>query len=284
MTYALLLQDSPDRQRLASAIAAVLSVPIESVDVAEDGDDNRNWKAPVICTVTSIGGDLRQSILIYVADTSGENISQEIAAARLAERLKTPVAYEAMPIPPDMYWLVGADGRRSRARINDDEDDGELVAFRVEAVEQPVAGAPDLPVGPVPEVIHSHRIPTPLTDQFRGSPASDGTGWVVVSRLASWEIMITRLIEGWPPDGWYPAEYYRDDLGYRDDLVTGVGELPDEVRGDFAEVLATLDRRFAQATVDDAGRALAAATGPVPDRWWWHRITDPLPWHDMPGG
>ncbi|WP_106127631.1 hypothetical protein [Pseudosporangium ferrugineum] len=112
-------------------------------------------------------------------------------------------------------------------------------------------------------------MPTPVTDRLRAGFADRR----VLGRLGAWEGMVNRLVEGWPPDGWYPATYYREDLGTRD-------ELADVADAELVPALAEVDRRFREATVDDGGQALAAATGrPVPgDRWWWRRIPRPLPW------
>ncbi len=102
--------------------------------------------------------------------------------------------------------------------------------------------------------------------------------------LGAWEGMASRLARGWPPDGWYPAEYYREDLQVRDDLEAVVGTLPDAVRDEAVGALAAVDARIVGLTDDDAGRALATATGALTSgEWWWRRIPHPLPWRDAPG-
>ncbi|WP_430789252.1 hypothetical protein [Actinoplanes sp. G11-F43] len=262
------LRDDPDQERLAVALAGVYSVPVESVDVCGNRVADRNWRAPVLCTVTPLGGDLRQHLDIYLAPEAGERPSYEVMAADLAGRLGSAVAYQSAPSWPDAFWLVGPDGKRTRAVIHDDEVDEEkdLVLCRITAAEYAVDGIPGIPIMPIPEVIPEYRMPTPLADRVRGDRE-------IVGALAAWESLVTRLERGWPPDGWYPADYYRDHLGYRDELTGLEGN----------QVLAILDRRFTDATVDDGGRALAARSGPVPDRWWWHRITRPLPWDGTPG-
>jgi hypothetical protein len=99
--------------------------------------------------------------------------------------------------------------------------------------------------------------------------------------------MVVRLTEGWPPDGWYPAKYYREDLETRDELESAVDALPEPTRDEVTQALSEVDRRFAEATEDDGGQALTAEAGPMPagayDRWWWRRIPQPPPWRDTPG-
>ncbi|MEU4625954.1 hypothetical protein AB0G04_39010 [Actinoplanes sp. NPDC023801] len=281
------LHDEPTRARLATALADLFSLPIESVDVDTNESDDRNWEAPILCTVTRIGGDLRQHLDIHAADEMSERPSQEAAAAWLAGKLGTAGAYQALSIPPDAFWLVGPDGRRARARIEDDESDGDLTLYRIDAVEHRLAGAGELTVAAVPEVIRHYRLPTPLVDDLRSrfgmSSTTADSARHATSYLAVWEGLVARLVAGWYPDGWYPPEYYREDLETRDLLTDAAEALPEPVRVAFAQALATIDERFAAATVDDGGEALASRTGSVPDRWWWHRITRPVPWRNMPG-
>lgn len=274
MNYGFWISGQLDRGRLPAALAEMLTVPLESVDVADDGVADRNWEAPVSCTVAPLAGDLHWHLDIYVSAAIPSPPPEAVAASWLATRLRTVVAYEAHANRPSAFWLVGPDGKRTRARVYEQESDDDT-AYRIDAVEHPVASLPGLRVGAIPEVIRDHRMPTPITDRLRGS--ADGAG-----RLGAWEAMVARLTEGWPPDGWYPAEYYREDLELRDELDAASRGFADE----WADALAEIDRRFTSATIDDGGRALAAATGPVPQsahKWWWRRIPQALPWQDAPG-
>ncbi|MEV4709433.1 hypothetical protein [Actinoplanes sp. NPDC049316] len=278
MNYGLLIFGELDRDRLAAALADLLSLTPDSVDVGDEGDDDRNWDAPVSCTVTPLTGDLHWHLDIYLSNTLPTPPVESDAAAWLANRLRTVVAYESVPLPPSAYWLVGPDGQRTRARIYE-EDSDDAAVYRIDAVEHPLVELPGLPVAPLPEVIHSYRMPTPITDRLREHVAGD-----VSNLLGAWEAMVARLVEGWPPDGWYPAEFYREDLTTRDDLADVVEALAQPVKDTVERAVAEVDSRFAAATEDDGGKALAAATHDVPvaDRWWWRRISRPLPWRDAP--
>jgi len=300
VNYGFLIYGELDRDRIAAALAEMLALPVESVDVGDEGDDDRKWAAPVSCTVTPVTGDLHWHLDIYIDVTVSGPPTEPLAAAWLASRLRTVVAYEAAPYPPSAYWLVGPDSRRTRARIYE-EDSGDDLAYRIDAVEHPLAALPGLPVAVLPEVIRSYRMSTPVTDRLReqsqpgrtGAVAADKAVRDATTRLGAWESMVSRLVEGWPPDGWYPAEYYREDLGTRDELATAADVLPEPARDQVVQALAEVDRRFAEATEDDGGHALAAETGPAPaglssrpgnvDRWWWRRIPNPPPWRDTPG-
>jgi hypothetical protein len=282
VNYGFWIHGELDRGRLAGALAEMLALTPDKVDVGDDGDDDRDWDASVSCTVTSVAGDLHWHLDVYVGETVGNQPAEPLAAAWLANRLHTVVAYQALPAPPSAFYLVGPDGTRTRARIY--EEDGDPVVFRIDAVEQSLAALPGLPVAPIPEVIREYRMPTPIRDRLaERSPAiRDFT-----MRLGAWESMVARLAEGWAPDGWYPAEYYREDLLIRDELAAGLASLPESVRADAAAALAGVDARFTDQTHEDGGRALTSETGPMPAgssaRWWWNRISSPLPWQGTPG-
>jgi hypothetical protein len=290
MNYGFWISGEPGRERLAATLAEILSCPPHDVDVAEDGDVDRNWEARVSCTVTPLAGDFRRHLDVYVSELVSNPPPEEAAAASLAAGLRTAVAYQALPAPPSAFWLVGPDGRRTRARIYEEDTPGDgPVVYRIDAVEHQPAGLPGLPVAAIPEVIREYRMPTPATDRLRDqlqpSPAVD-TGKITMW-LGAWESMMTRLREGWPPDGWYPAAYYREDLQLRDELGAAVESLPDPARTEALTALTEVDEHFAGATEDDGGRRLAAETGPLPpgasDRWWWRRVPRSLPWRDQPG-
>jgi hypothetical protein len=96
-----------------------------------------------------------------------------------------------------------------------------------------------------------------------------------------------RIESGWPPDGWYPAEFYHDWLGTR----TGSTAPPRTIRA----ASRWRPRMPASATcLDDGGtallRRLTDAPLPGPTRsppsaigaGWWCRIPRPVPWAEQP--
>jgi hypothetical protein len=295
VNYGRLIFGALDRGRLTVALAELLSLPVESVDVGDEGDDDRRWEAPVSCTVTPLAGDLHWHLDIYLGNTLPTPPPEAVAAAWVSARLRTVVGYQAAPSPPSAYWLVGPDGRRTRARIYEEES-ALAPVYRIDAVEHPLAVLPGLPVAALPEVIRSYRMRTAVTDRLReqwqpwlaayekaaaGPTRPDPAAKAVrdaVTRLGAWEGMVTRLVEGWPPDGWYPADYYREDLAIRDELSAAADSLPEPASDELRQALAEVDHLFVEATEDDGGRALAAETGSLPiGSWWWFRVPRPLP-------
>ncbi|BEL07971.1 hypothetical protein Q0Z83_061620 [Actinoplanes sichuanensis] len=285
MSYLFLLRHEVDRSSLAEVLAEMLSLPVTAIDVGDDGVNERNWAAPISCTVSHLDGDLPLHLDIYFNDSVAAP-SDADAAAWLAARLNTVVAYKSVPLPPSAYWLVGPDGQRTRARLLDEDEKGNLLSSgrRIAATESVLPLLPDVPVAPLVEVIGEYRMPTPIADGLRRRlPTTEQTMvQPAIEVLANWEAAVARLVSGWPPDGWYPPDYYRDDMELRDKLGDAFEVLPISLRAEFVTALETIDSHFTVATVDDRGESLTAASGPVPDRWWWHRTTDPLPWHSMP--
>ncbi|GLY06931.1 hypothetical protein [Actinoplanes sp. NBRC 101535] len=252
MTYDLLIVGELDPAHLRTVLAALADLPAEDVDVSPPGVEERNWAASVLCTYEPAAGDVTWSLEIdgKVAGPPVTTFAEELAA-----RLGVLVLHVAQPIPPGSYWLVRPDSSRTRARVED--YDASLV---IEAVADPVAELPGVPVAAQPEVIRYHRMPTPITDELRDSGELPTA---LVSALGGWEALVTRMTTGWPPDGWYPRDYFDDDLAARDELAA----LPDR----FTPALDRIDQVY------------RAATSELPDsagepRWWRRRVPDPLPW------
>ncbi|MEE6263810.1 hypothetical protein [Plantactinospora sonchi] len=308
MPYYFLIFGALHRGQLRAALAALVARSVDEIDIADEGDLERDWTAPVLCTVSPVAGQPDWQLEIYLAESVARH-TEPAVGAWLADRLRTVVIYPGQELRPSAYWLVGPEGRATRARIYDDAwengdgtEDGPV--YRIDAVEHPVPTLPDLPVAPIPEVIRDHRMPTPVTDRLRAllrpwlpervsaadvSAVQEAT-WRAWNRLSAWEGLVARMAAGWPPDGWYPATHYREDLELRDELVEAGPEVPEPVRAPFATALGEVDRRFETLTGDDGGGALAAELGEgyavttAPDRWWWRRIPDPVPWRRQPGG
>ena len=271
MTYDLLLVGDLNLSRLTAALGALAAVPVEAVDVAAADVEERDWDAAVLCTYRPVHGDLSWSLDVYLTVTSPPSANE--AAGSLAVSLETPVLYPAESLPPSAYWMALPDGSRTRARVYEvDKEEG--TALVIDAVAKPVAWLPAVRVEAQPEVIREHRMPTPITKELAAwlaaeplTPERDGA----VDRLAGWEALTARMVAGWPPDGWYPAAYYQQDLENRDDLAGDVHRLPAEVAGRFAEALTQVDDAFRAATRE-------AAAVPEGRGWWWGRLPDPPPW------
>jgi hypothetical protein len=258
VSYLFLVHHDVARDELAAALAELLSLPVTAVDVGELDQLDRHWERPISCTVTPMAGDLRLHLDMYFARGTISPPKTE-AAAWLAGRLGTLVGYQSVTSWPNAYWLVGPDGRRTRARLDTDEyDEDERVICWIDAVEAPVPLLPAVRVAAIPEVIREYRMPTPLRDALgavmRPEPETGSPAWHAATELGAWEGMVARLTAGWHPDGWYPAAYYREDLETRDSLVGAADVLPAQCRAEFTAALDTIDRRFIDATVDDGGR------------------------------
>ncbi|MFD8599023.1 hypothetical protein ACFV1L_28875 [Kitasatospora sp. NPDC059646] len=295
MTYNVLLTGMLPRDRVAAVLAELFRQPLDEVDVAGADDyDDRNWDATVSCTYEPVHGDVSWALDVYVPDGHPVRPAESELAAALAEALGQPVLFAAAEHLPSAYWLAAPHGLLTRARLyeSDDEDAG----YTLDAVGRPVPGLPDVPVDRQPEVIREHRVATPVSDAFhawtaeRGKTANAAAGgeqteaeWYARTRLGAWESLVTRMATGWPPDGWYPAAFYREDLELRDELTRTAAQLDGESATRFAEALTLVDDAFRTRTVEDRGAALAEATG-LPRLelalrgWWWQRRPEPLPW------
>jgi hypothetical protein len=289
MVYDLLLAGPRETAELAPALANAFGVPIGGVDVAGEDVDERNWSALVLVTYAERHGDVSLSLSITAVDGIKDRPTEAVLAARLAERLSVPVLYPAAEFPPSAYWLADGHGRPARARLEpSDELDPSVeddLALTIDAVDRPVSSLPAVRVTPIPEVIREHRLPTPLADAFaEQANAEVGTPtWHAGNALGAWESFVTRLTSGWPPDGWYPADYYAQDLQSRDDADGYAQELTSERAGVMAAALHSLDETYDHSTVLDDGVALSAALGiplaEISERALrWRRRPVEMPW------
>lgn len=268
MGYDLLVAGEISFARLRAALARINGVPVEAVDVAEEDVEDRNWQAAVLCTCGRRTGDIVWSLDIYVSDAAGAQRSAAETAEELAYELRVPILYDAGGVRPSAYWLAAPDGPRTRARVYDGPDDGSLV---IDAVARPVASLPHVRVALQPEVIKDHPVPHPIADAFDTVLGEHGPGdglRYATTRLKAWEALTVRMASGWPPDGWYPRDFYNQDLEVRDELSRA--NVPAEVAGPFQRALESIDANFRAHT-----REVAAEPG---RGWWWGRIPDPEPW------
>jgi hypothetical protein len=104
-----------------------------------------------------------------------------------------------------------------------------------------------------------------------GAAPTDDAATDAMSLIGAWEALAVRMTAGWPPDGWYPAEYYREDLQNRDALAAVLERLPPDAAAPLAEATARIDEVFRAGTGEARG-------SPAPRGWWWGRVPDPIPW------
>lgn len=290
MMYNLLLAGGFDRAELAEALAELAAVPVDMVDVADADSAERNWDAAVSCVYEPTAGHVSWMLDINLTDAVQSPPTEARAAAHLADRLGAPVLYPAESNPPSAYWLAAPGGLVARARVYS-SNDGDRPEITIDAVDVPVPSLPTVPVVAQPEVIREHRMPTPVADGLdawlaANPPAqvADHDVWFARTRLGAWESLTARMASGWPPDGWYPAEYYRQDLETRDELATAVEALPPAVAGRFGAALARVDDAFRASTreVGDPAQVAEALGGEMTESgsrgWWWRRLPEPEPW------
>ncbi|MEV4257305.1 hypothetical protein AB0J52_29465 [Spirillospora sp. NPDC049652] len=285
-----------DLDRLASALASLASVPVSEVAVHDEDSLERNWDALVGCEYGSTLGDVDWRLEIYVVTSSEtRQPSRRELAAGLAEQLGTVVLYDAGLVRPSAYLLVTPDGRQARARVREEDgaDDDAQPRLVIDAVEMAVPSLPHVPVALIPEVIPEYRMSTPVRDGLQSRLATlrvPAEAEEALSRagnlLGAWESTAVRMASGWPPDGWYPLEYYRQALECRDELAAGVERLPAAAAERFADAVNQIDNAFRSATGED-GTSAAALFGigeaELAGRsWWWRRLPDPRPWPDTP--
>jgi hypothetical protein len=260
--YDLLLTGPCQPPELAAALANAFALPPAEIDVAAEDVDDRDWTASVLATYSERHGDIALSMSITAVNETGERPTEAALAARLAEDLGTPILYPACSYPPSAYWLTDGPSQPARARLEpSDEVDPSIeddLSLTIAAVNRFVPALPLLHVTPIPEVIREHRLPTPLADAL---PPGFAEQQSARNALAAWESFVTRLTSGWPPDRWYPADYYAEDLGYRDDADAHLLALAPDLAATMASALRTLDEAYVRATIADDGVALSQALG-----------------------
>lgn len=289
MIYDLHLTAELEVDRLRTVLADSFGLPPANVNVAAaDERDDHHWEAAVACAYERTLGDLTWYLEVVSGDELPASPSEQQLATTLAEGLGQAVVFSADTLPPSAHWLAAPGGLLTRARIYEVDEAGEdgFTRFVIDAVGHKVTGLPQLRVQRQPEVIREHRVPTPVSDRFTawladrsetGASHLGSAEWYARTRLSAWEALTVRMAWNWPPDGWYPTEYYQQDLETRDDL----DHVPDQVDRDvaerFAEALAEVDRAFRDATVDDEAPGVASAQAALRG-WWWRRRPEPLPW------
>jgi hypothetical protein len=300
MNYSFLLVGQPRSDTIATALAECLHVPVAEVDVADvDGDpDARNWDALVSCEYSIFHGDVSMALDIYAQDGVSNAPNETELGQSFAARVQTVVLFPPTESEISAHWLASPEGIVSRARVVPSDDS---LGYTVEAVEAPIRQLPRARAMHLPEVVREQRIATPVADAFTAAfealPLSqygttDPTAITKIadtardarSYLGAWEKLVQRIASAWQPSGWYPSEFYVENLEYRNQIQGFATDLMPAVASLLADALEQLDQRFNELTVEDTeGIGEAASQAPVPAEgraWWWRRRPEPLPWTD----
>jgi len=127
-------------------------------------------------------------------------------------------------------------------------------------------------------LIREHPVPTPVTDELAAWLADEDVVLPEGSQdavrqarvyLTAWEQLTERMAAGWPPDGWYPADYYREDLANRDKLDTLITQLPAVATGRFRWAIGRIDEKFKTLTHETTAPSVPGGAA-----WWWRRVPD----------
>ncbi|MBK6019394.1 hypothetical protein [Streptomyces sp. MBT53] len=137
----------PRPAEIRRALADLLGLPEEAVDVGDRDQEDRNWAAPVLCTYCPLPpGDVTLSLDITVTDSATGGLTEADLALGIAARVGSSVLYPAESFPPSANWAAVPDGRTVRCSMESDETgygaDAALHPFHVYDVAAPV---PDLP-------------------------------------------------------------------------------------------------------------------------------------------
>ncbi|WP_306189564.1 hypothetical protein [Streptomyces sp. MK5] len=264
---------------LRAALAGLLAVPEEAVDVAEtDGDqEGRDWEAPVLCTYRRLPpGDLSLELDVTVEERIAGRLTEGVLAQRLAVSTGGSVLYPSEIELPSAYWVAVPDGRSVRCRL-EAVDHGDDTGYRVGAVEERVEDLPGASVEILPEILDRQHIDTPVADAFLSGYPTGTTATVeghVHYALRVWERLARRLESDWLPSGRYRHDLFRRDLEARDDLADALAVVSAPHAEELRTAVAQLDAVFAEHTEDDAD----GKTGEKADGWWWHRRPRSIPW------
>ncbi|MFC5804441.1 hypothetical protein [Streptomyces formicae] len=269
----LLISRRLEPSALAAALADVVGVPAEQVDVCHaDGDqDHREWEAAVLCTYHYVRGDVVMSLDVQVRDDVDGPAGEAELAAAFAERTGTGVVYPDDRIDPETFWLADPSGTVTRTRLvaSEDEHDEEHEppTYSVDAVEAPSLAFPDAEVTPLAEILREVPILTPVADAV-------GLDTPAVVSLTIWERMVRRMAGDWAPSGRYLPELYAEDLAARDHLEREIAACPEQEREVLLAAAAEVDSLFRSLTEEGSAAASAGAG------WWRSRRPRRMPWPD----
>ncbi|MFD8079260.1 hypothetical protein ACFV3E_42320 [Streptomyces sp. NPDC059718] len=293
MIYDLMTVGGPEPALMAVAIAAVVGVAVDDVDLGHvDADpDGRAWDSLVVCTYGQRSGDVTWALEIYVRDEVRDQPSERDFSQKLAFELRTAILFSAEGVRPSAYWVATPEGVTARVRLYESHDDPSR--HFIDLVEASIPELPHVSVARIPEAVSDLVVETPVTDTFkeclaslRGPrrPIELGTPEFRVSdAMGAWEMMIRMMSDDWRPAGWYPEGLYRQRLEARDEIGRSALELPEEARELVGQSLQALDDAFRRLTVEDVEcvviRTLKGQCAVGENLgWWWSRRPEPLPW------
>ncbi|QKW51356.1 hypothetical protein [Streptomyces buecherae] len=281
----LLIAGLDDPQRLVNVLADIFGVEPKDVDVSHEDDyESQNWDARVTCQYAERRGDLDWSLSVYSVEGVAARPTEPQVASELAQRVQASVFFPYEGTIPSVWRIATASGETFYARIQEPElEGGDHVVLQLE---QPVDRFPAAEVAPLEDVVREHQIPTPVVDQeIPYVSVQGGVEQLVRLRegLVVWERLVCRMATGWPPSKWYSGAIYVDDLKARDEVGLSSKNLEGSIREAVNRTLETLDAKYRELTIDDAGRALsetaAASESDIQQgEWYWRRRPVSLPW------
>jgi hypothetical protein len=281
MMYALLTIGDMFTEDLPPILAEAFKVAIHETDVSDHSTlDDRNWDALITCDCEALDGDLTWLLEIYATAEVKEKPTMQGLALHLAKRFNKPFFFAWKETVPWVRRVAFPDGRLTLARVSELDDTGS--GLSVEVAEEEIPGMPHVRVDHLPEVVRAYDVGTPLSDSVLPRE-SRGERRKVRGLLVSWERLCVRMESNWPPEGWYSASMYREDLEHRDKLELAMISLEKDEHHAVQQILAELDQRYLERTIDDGGVALASAISEDPSRltsrpWYWRRRPLLLPW------
>ncbi|MFE1029329.1 hypothetical protein ACFW5I_33100 [Streptomyces sp. NPDC058818] len=281
MMYSFMMSGSELLGLLPGVMAEAFDVRLDETDVSASSElEDRNWDAVVTCEYDVLSGDLSWALSVFAADEVEVRPSVEGFALYLARRLEVPVFFEWSSEVPWIRRVALPSGRITVARVVQSGEKGN--GFSVEAAESSIPGFPDVVVTHLPEVARAFTIAAPITDSISMRGAG-GDFERMGQLLGNWERLCVRLRSNWPPNGWYSAAMYGEDLRLRDELQALLGKMGGTEKGELEAVLRELDENYRALTIDDSGAALAEALkgdiANLADRpWYWNRRPEVLPW------
>ncbi|MCP9952880.1 hypothetical protein [Actinomadura madurae] len=103
----------------------------------------------------------------------------------------------------------------------------------------------------------------------------------VLNCLRYWEVLISRMEEGWRRQDYYMVYEYLNVLTVRDGIDEFLDAMPHGLQGKVDVCVKRLDARYRAVTSEDGGVELSQYWRPLAEgretRWWWTRCPNELP-------